>query len=108
MLKAGKEAEELEKIAGKIKELEEELAKEQAARKDFEEKSTKLAEEKNSLFTEYVRPLFWGRANPKCVAMNFAILSLESTKGQLSDSEDRLAKLQAQKNDLDRELAVRR
>lgn len=43
---------ELERIAGKIKELEEELAKEQQTRKDFEEKSTKLTEEKNALFTE--------------------------------------------------------
>jgi flagellar motility protein MotE (MotC chaperone) len=83
MLKAGKEAEELEKIAGKIQELEEALAKEQQLRKEAEDQGVKLLEEKNQLFS-----------------------NLETTKASLSDAEDRLGKLQSQKNELDRELAV--
>lgn len=82
MLKAGKEAEELEKIAGKIKELEDALTKEQQLRKEAEDQGTKLLEEKNQLFS-----------------------TLETTKASLSDAEDRLGKLQSQKNELDRELA---
>ncbi|XGW09174.1 hypothetical protein V3C99_011464 [Haemonchus contortus] len=82
MLKAGKEAEELEKINEKVKQLEEALAKEEKLRKELEDNSTKLLEEKNGLFT-----------------------NLESTKGQLSEAEERLAKLQAQKTDADRQLA---
>ena len=69
----------------KMKELQENLAREEKLRKELEENSTKLLEEKNQLFT-----------------------TLESTKGQLSEAEERLAKLQSQKNDADRQLAVRR
>ncbi|KAL6736890.1 hypothetical protein Aduo_007192 [Ancylostoma duodenale] len=82
MLRAGKEAEELEKINDKVKQLEESLAKEEKLRKELEDSSTKLLEEKNSLFT-----------------------SLESTKGQLSEAEERLAKLQALKGDADKQLS---
>ncbi|KAK6054864.1 myosin head [Cooperia oncophora] len=82
MLKAGKEAEELEKVNEKVKQLEDALAKEEKLRKDLEDQSTKLLEEKNGLFT-----------------------NLESTKGQLSEAEERLAKLQALKGDADRQLA---
>ncbi|EPB79755.1 myosin head [Ancylostoma ceylanicum] len=82
MLKAGKEAEELEKINDKVKQLEESLAKEEKLRKELEDSSTKLLEEKNSLFT-----------------------NLESTKGQLSEAEERLAKLQALKGDADKQLS---
>lgn len=81
MLKAGKEAEELEKIAGKIAELEEALAKETKLRQEAEDQSTKILEEKNQLFS-----------------------SLESTKTTLADTEDKLGKLQSQKNDLDRQV----
>ncbi|CAD5211296.1 unnamed protein product [Bursaphelenchus okinawaensis] len=81
MLKAGKEAEELEKLGDKMKELEDALAKEQQLRKEAEEQGAKLVEEKNQLFT-----------------------NLESTKTQLSESEDKLSKLTSQKNDLDRQL----
>ena len=69
----------------KMKELQENLAREEKLRKELEDSSTKLLEEKNQLFT-----------------------TLESTKGQLSDAEERLAKLQSQKNDADRQLTVRR
>ncbi|VDM65006.1 unnamed protein product [Strongylus vulgaris] len=82
MLKAGKEAEELEKINEKVKQLEESLAREEKLRKELEDSSTKLLEEKNNLFT-----------------------NLESTKGQLSDAEERLAKLQSLKGDADKQLA---
>lgn len=83
LLKAGKEAEEVEKMSEKMKELEEKLEKEEKLRKELEDQSVKLIEEKNNLFQ-----------------------SLEGAKGQLSDSEDRLNKLQSQKNDLDRQLNV--
>jgi len=69
----------------KMKELQESLAREEKLRKELEDSSTKLLEEKNQLFT-----------------------TLESAKGQLSDAEERLAKLQSQKNDADRQLTVRR
>ncbi|VDM57013.1 unnamed protein product [Angiostrongylus costaricensis] len=82
LLKAGKEAEELEKINEKVKQLEESLAKEEKLRKELEDNSTKLLEEKNNLFS-----------------------NLENTKGQLSDAEERLAKLQALKTDADKQLA---
>ncbi|KHJ96159.1 myosin head [Oesophagostomum dentatum] len=82
LLKAGKEAEELEKINEKVKSLEEDLAKEEKLRKELEDNSTKLLEEKNNLFSQ-----------------------LESTKGQLSEAEERLAKLNALKGDADKQLA---
>uniref|UniRef100_A0A8R1HU94 Uncharacterized protein n=1 Tax=Caenorhabditis japonica TaxID=281687 RepID=A0A8R1HU94_CAEJA len=82
MLKAGKEAEELEKINDKVKALEESLAKEEKLRKDLEESSAKLVEEKTQLFT-----------------------NLESTKGQLSDAEERLAKLESQQKDASKQLS---
>ncbi|KAK0404980.1 hypothetical protein QR680_017737 [Steinernema hermaphroditum] len=81
MLKAGKEAEEMEKLSGEIGQLRENLAKEEKLRKELEETSTKLLEEKNGLFT-----------------------NLENTKGQLSETEERLAKLEALKRDLDKQL----
>ena len=69
----------------KMKDIQESLAREEKLRKELEDSSTKLLEEKNQLFT-----------------------TLESTKGQLSEAEERLAKLQSQKNDADRQLTVRR
>lgn len=83
LLKAGKEGEEMDKMNDRIKELEENLGKEEKLRKDLEGQSAKLVEEKNELFQNF-----------------------ESTKGQLSDAEDRLSKLQSQKNDLDRQMNV--
>jgi myosin heavy chain 6/7 len=81
LLKTGKEAEELEKVAGRIKELEDALAKEETLRKELEENNSKLVEEKNGLFQ-----------------------NLETTKTNLSETEDKLNKLQGQKSDLDRQL----
>ena len=79
LLKSGKEAEELEKVAGRIKELEDALAKEESLRKELEENNSKLVEEKNGLFQ-----------------------NLESTKTNLSETENKLSSLQTQKSDLDR------
>uniref|UniRef100_A0A915CQN1 Myosin-3 n=1 Tax=Ditylenchus dipsaci TaxID=166011 RepID=A0A915CQN1_9BILA len=81
LLKTGKETEEMGKMGDRIKELEENLAKEEKLRKELEDQSAKLVEEKNGLFT-----------------------NLETAKGQLSESEDKLGKLQTQKNDLDRQM----
>jgi myosin heavy chain 6/7 len=80
LLRAGKEHEEMEKIEGKIKELEEALAKEEGLRKDLENQVGNLVEEKNALFT-----------------------NLEKEKAALSESEERGNKLQSLKNDLDRQ-----
>lgn len=44
---------------------------------------------------------YYSDSSSECV-----LFSLESAKGRLSDTEDQLSKLQAQKNDLDRELNV--
>lgn len=67
LLKTGKEKEELEGMEQRIKELEENLQKEEKLRKELEDQSAKLVEEKNGLFQ-----------------------NLESAKGQLSEAEDRL------------------
>lgn len=83
LLKAGKEGEEMDKMNERIKELEDNLSKEEKLRKELEEQSAKLVEEKNGLFQNF-----------------------ETAKGQLSDAEDRLGKLQSQKNDLDRQMNV--
>ncbi|KAF8361131.1 unc-54 [Pristionchus pacificus] len=82
MLKAGKEAEEMEALNDKMKALQDALDKEEKLRKEYEETSTKLLEEKNSLFT-----------------------NLESTKQSLSETEEKLNKLNALKNDAEKQLS---
>ncbi|KAK6025120.1 myosin head [Ostertagia ostertagi] len=82
MLKAGKEAEEMEKLSGKIKELEEAIAKGDESRKQLESQVAGLIEEKNALF-----------------------LNLEKEKANLQDAEERNQKLAALKADLDKQLA---
>lgn len=83
MLKTGKEQEELDHLSSKIKELEELLQKEEANRKELESQVSNLVEEKNQLF-----------------------LNLEKEKNALSESDERANKLQALKNDLDKQLSV--
>jgi myosin heavy subunit len=82
LLKAGKEGEEMDKLNSKITELEESLSKEEKLRKELEGNNTKLLEEKNALFQQ-----------------------LEGSKGNNAEAEERLQKLNAQKNDLDKQLA---
>ncbi|VDO88332.1 unnamed protein product [Heligmosomoides polygyrus] len=82
MLKAGKEAEEMEKLSSKIKQLEEAVAKGDENRKQLETQVAGLVEEKNALF-----------------------LSLEKEKSNLQDAEERNQKLAALKADLDKQLA---
>ncbi|VDN05654.1 unnamed protein product [Thelazia callipaeda] len=81
MLKAGKEAEEIEKLNEKIKSLEENLQKEEGSRKDLESEIAKLTKEKNDLFE-----------------------TLEKEKAQMADSEERIQKLNSLKADLERQL----
>ncbi len=83
MLKAGKEHEEMDKLNEKISLLEESLSKEEEMRKEMEEKNAKLIEEKNQIFAQ-----------------------LESTKGSNAEHEAQLQKLNALKNDLDKQVAV--
>ncbi|KAK5974009.1 Myosin heavy chain [Trichostrongylus colubriformis] len=82
MLKAGKEAEEMEKLSDKIKALEEAIAKGDDNRKKLEAQVAGLIEEKNALF-----------------------LNLEKEKANLQDAEERNQKLSALKADLDKQLA---
>ncbi|KAK6058401.1 myosin head [Cooperia oncophora] len=82
MLKAGKEAEEMEKLSDKIKQLEEAIAKGEDNRKELEAQVAGLIEEKNALF-----------------------LNLEKEKANLQDAEERNQKLAALKADLDKQLA---
>ncbi|ETN81715.1 myosin head [Necator americanus] len=82
MLKAGKEAEEMEKLSEKIKSLEEAVAKGDESRKQLETQVAGLVEEKNQLF-----------------------LNLEKEKANLQDAEERNQKLAALKADLDKQLA---
>ncbi len=84
MLKAGKEHEEMEKIAAKMKELEENLAKEEKMRKELEENYSKLVADKQGVFGQ-----------------------LESTKTQMAELEERSQKLDSLKKDLEKQLAVR-
>lgn len=81
LLKTGKEQEELDSLSVKIKELEESLKKEEGNRKELETQVAKLVEEKNAIF-----------------------LNLEKEKAVSAESEERATKLQAIKNDLDRQL----
>ncbi|EPB73264.1 myosin head [Ancylostoma ceylanicum] len=82
LLKAGKEAEEMEKLSDKIKSLEEAVAKGDESRKQLESQVAGLVEEKNQLF-----------------------LNLEKEKANLQDAEERNQKLAALKADLDKQLA---
>ncbi|KJH43074.1 myosin head [Dictyocaulus viviparus] len=82
MLKAGKEAEEIEVLSNKIKELEDSIVKGDEARKQLESQVANLIEEKNALF-----------------------LNLEKEKSNLQDAEERNQKLTALKADLDKQLA---
>lgn len=105
LLKAGKATEEMEKLEARCKvrakfayklstvvflthfqlqELEETLAKEEKAKKELEEKASKLLVEKNAIFAQ-----------------------LQSEKDTLSDSEDRIAKVTALKADLEKQSAVK-
>lgn len=83
MLKAGKEAEEMDKLVARIKELEESLGKEEKVRKEMEDQNTKLVTEKNELFSQ-----------------------LQSEKDMMSEGEQKASKLQAQKTDLEKQLHV--
>lgn len=104
MLKAGKEAEEMEKLEEKIKvhpytnsaqinvithwptgvqTLEAGLAKEEGCRKDLETQLAKLLAEKNELF-----------------------IQLQNEKGNLGSTEEKLQKLNSQKNDLEKQVSV--
>lgn len=66
-----------------IQALEETLSKEEKHRQELEAERAKLIEEKNELF-----------------------IQLESSKGATSDSEDRVNKLNMQKQDLERQIEV--
>uniref|UniRef100_A0A914HJT9 Myosin-3 n=1 Tax=Globodera rostochiensis TaxID=31243 RepID=A0A914HJT9_GLORO len=81
LLKMGKEQEEMGTLQQKIKELEENLQKEEGNRKELEVQVAKLVEDKNALF-----------------------LNLEKEKAALQESDERANKLQSLKNDLDRQL----
>jgi len=82
LLKTGKEKEEIEALEARIRELEEQLAKETQNRQQLETEVAKLVEEKNKLF-----------------------LDLEKEKAVAAENEERANKLQAQKNDLDRQVS---
>jgi len=81
LLKAGKEAEEMEKLLEKIKELEANLAKEEKTRKEMEEQNSKLVTEKTTLFSQ-----------------------LQSEKDVSSEGEQKTQKLASQKNDLEKQV----
>uniref|UniRef100_A0A914X3M0 Myosin-3 n=1 Tax=Plectus sambesii TaxID=2011161 RepID=A0A914X3M0_9BILA len=81
MLRAGKEQEEMDALTVKIKELEDNLTKEEGTRKELESQLAKLVEEKNELFQR-----------------------LQNEESGKSDYEARLTKLQAQKSDMDKQL----
>lgn len=83
MLKTGKEGEEMEKMEKQIKELEEAIAAEEKTRKELEDSTTKLLEEKNNVFNE-----------------------LEAAKAQLSEADDRLNRVNTLKGDIDKQIHV--
>uniref|UniRef100_A0A183I3C9 Myosin motor domain-containing protein n=1 Tax=Onchocerca flexuosa TaxID=387005 RepID=A0A183I3C9_9BILA len=81
MLKCGREGEEIEKMNQQIKQLEENIANEEKARKELEANSTKLLEERNNVFNE-----------------------LEAAKAQLSDVDDHLNRLSTLKTDVEKQI----
>ncbi|CAJ0577950.1 unnamed protein product, partial [Mesorhabditis spiculigera] len=82
MLKCGKEGEEVEKLAAKIKEQEARLPDEEKARQQVEALNAKLLEEKNAAFGE-----------------------LETSKVTLSGLEEKMARLSALAHDATKQLA---
>ncbi|MCP9266367.1 Myosin-4 [Dirofilaria immitis] len=72
---------EIEKMNQQIKQLEENIANEEKARKELEGNSTKLLEERNNVFNE-----------------------LEAAKAQLSDVDDRLNRLSTLKTDVEKQI----
>ncbi|CAJ0579471.1 unnamed protein product, partial [Mesorhabditis spiculigera] len=81
-LTAGKEGQEVEKLAERLKKAEELVVVEEEARKQTEVEHARLVEEKNRLFAE-----------------------LESLKGSASGTEEKLSKLQALCHDSKKQLA---
>ncbi|MFH4975774.1 hypothetical protein AB6A40_002483 [Gnathostoma spinigerum] len=81
MLKEGKIAEEMEKLTTKMKELEENLKKEETMHTDFAAAKKKTEDEKNAMLAE-----------------------LEELNAKLQASEERLSALREQKGDSDRDL----
>jgi len=82
MLKSAKVDEEIASLEDKIRVLEENLAREEKQRKDYEEQIAKLVAEKNELF-----------------------LQLQNEKSKLSAAEESIGKLTSQKNDLDKQVS---
>uniref|UniRef100_A0A0R3RHL6 Myosin motor domain-containing protein n=1 Tax=Elaeophora elaphi TaxID=1147741 RepID=A0A0R3RHL6_9BILA len=81
MLKAGKEAEEMEKLNDKIKTLEDTLLKEEGNRKELESQIADLTSEKDKLFE-----------------------NLEKEKVHSAEAEERVQKLNAMKAEMERQL----
>ena len=82
MLKSAKVDEEIASLEDRIRVLEENLAREEKQRKDYEEQIAKLVAEKNELF-----------------------LQLQNEKSKLSAAEEQIGKLTSQKNDLDKQVS---
>lgn len=83
LLKAGKDAEELEKLNEKIKELEANLERTEKLRAQLEEQNTKLIGEKNDLFLQY-----------------------QAEKDAVAESEMKSQKLATLKENLEKQLGV--
>lgn len=83
MLKAGKEAEELEKLNEKIKDVEANLERTEKLRAQLEEQNAKLIVEKNEMF-----------------------MQLQSEKDGVSEGEMKTQKLVSLKDSLEKQLAV--
>ncbi|CAJ0963541.1 unnamed protein product, partial [Mesorhabditis belari] len=81
MLKCGKEGEEIEKMAQKIKDMEVQVVDEEKSRQNMEAQHTKLLEEKNGVFADF-----------------------EKVKTELSGVEEKLAKLQALQTDAGKQI----
>lgn len=83
LLKSAKQGEQMEELESKLKKLQEDLGKEEAVRKEMEDNNSKLIQEKNDLF-----------------------MKLEEEKNKLSELEEKLSKVDGQRGDLDKQVAV--
>uniref|UniRef100_A0A914CP08 Myosin heavy chain n=1 Tax=Acrobeloides nanus TaxID=290746 RepID=A0A914CP08_9BILA len=91
-LKSGKWAEEMERLGKEAKELEENLAKEEAARKLIEAEHKKLSEERQKLLEELQMSMAGSaQVEQKLNAINAARMELERS---LSDQKDKLSEQQ--------------
>lgn len=102
-LKSGKWAEEMERLGKEAKELEEQLTKEESARKIIEAEHKKLSDERTKLLEELsMNQAGSAQVEQKLNAINATRMDLEKN---LSDTKDKLGEQQQRSEDAQRQLS---